>query len=117
MNNKLNNKGFTLVEILSVIVLISLIFGLGVAGVSKLRDNSNKRSLNTKINLIESAAQIWGNNNKTLLKNTTCEIDGETYDCYKVSVETLIEEDILDSEKIGQIAYSNPVYKKNNRVY
>lgn len=124
-----NKKGFTLVEVLAVIVLISLIFGLGAAGLSKLRENSNKRTLNTKINLIESSAQIWGNNNKVLLKNDICNIDGEEYDCYKVPVKTLIEEDILESDKIGDVVFTNPidnssmidncvyVYKKNNRVY
>ena len=127
---KINKKGFTLVEILVVIALIGLILGLGVPGIMKLSENSKKRTYKQKVSLIESAGVAWGNNNKTLLKSTTCDIDGIEYDCYKVSVERLIEDDYLNSEKNGEIAYSDPtdntkslihncvfIYKKNNRVY
>ena len=127
---KSSKKGFTLVEILVVIVLISLILGLGIPGIMKLSENSKKRTYKQKVSLIESAGVAWGNNNKTLLKSTTCDIDGIEYDCYKVSVERLIEDDYLNSEKNGEIAYSDPtdntkslidncvfIYKKNNRVY
>ena len=122
-------KGFTLVEILVVIVLISLILGLGIPGIMKLNENAKKRSYNTKVDMIESAAVVWGNNNKTLLKATNCEIDSQNYDCYKISVAKLIEDEYLNSEEIGKIIYNNPetddtllnncvyVYKKNNRVY
>ena len=125
----INKKGFTLVEILVVIVLISLILGLGIPGIMKLNENANKRSLNSKIELIENAGVLWGNDNKALLKATNCEIDSQNYDCYQISLEKLIEEDYYPSEKNDAPYVSNPVdktaitsncvyvYKKNNRVY
>ena len=69
---KMNKKGFTLIEILVVIALIGLIFGLGVPGIIKLKENMNKRSLNSKIALVESSAVLWGNDNKTLLWRKWC---------------------------------------------
>ncbi|MBQ3021034.1 MAG: prepilin-type N-terminal cleavage/methylation domain-containing protein [Bacilli bacterium] len=130
----MNKKGFTLVEILSVIVLISLLLGLGIPGVMKISENMKKKSLNTKIKLIEEAGVFWGQDNKTLLQSITdCEIDdsGAESNCYKISISSLISEDYLDKENNSN-SYMNPVnnkdlaidenckvhvYKKNNRVY
>ena len=126
-----NNKGFTLVELLSVIVLIGLLLGLGIPGINRIKQNMSKKSLNTKINLIEQAAVLWGQDNKTLLqaKSDCNDKDGNTISCYKKTIESLIEEDYLESESHNEITYTNPVdnselkgkcvyvYKKNNRVY
>lgn len=127
----MNKKGFTLVEILSVIVLISLLLGLGIPGVMKISKNMTKRSFNTKIKLIEEAGVLWGQDNKTLLQSTDCDTRDGKRNCYKISIKQLIEEDYLDKENNSN-SYINPVnnkdlvnddscyvhvYKKNNRVY
>lgn len=127
-----NNKGFTLVELLSVIVLIGLLLGLGIPGINRIKQNMNKKSLNTKINLIEQAAVLWGQDNKTLLQKDDCsDVDNDNNKCYKIKIEELISEDYLESESHNEITYTNPetnkdmiekncyvrVYKKNNRVY
>lgn len=125
----INNKGFTLVEILSVLVLIGLLFGIGVPAVSKISKNMKARSYKQKISLIEKAGELWGQDNKALLQNVTCDIDGIQYNCYKITIEDLIIEDYLDSEDKSTTKFDNPiddsslldyyvyVYKKNNRVY
>lgn len=125
-----NKKGLTLVELLAVIVLISLLLGLGIPGINRIRKNMQEKSLNTKTNLIEQAAVLWGQDNKTLLQaHDNCEDkDGNSVNCYKISIEELIEDDCLDSEDYNEIVYNDPygesmlnkcvyVYKKNNRVY
>lgn len=130
INMKKNNKGFTLVEILAVIVLIALLLGVGIPGVNRISRNMKKKSLNTKIGLIEQAGVLWGQDNKTLLQATNCEDkDGNATKCYKIEIERLIEDDYLDSESNDDITYKNPVddaelknkcvyvYKKSNRVY
>ena len=127
---KNNKKGFTLVELLSVIVLIGLLLGLGIPGINRIKQNMNKKSLNTKINLIEQAAVLWGQDNKTLLQKDDCsDVDNDNKKCYKIKIEELISEDYLESESHNDITYTNPVdnselkdkcvyvYKKNNRVY
>jgi len=125
----MNKKGFTLVEILSTIVLIALLLGLGIPGVMKISDNMKKRAYNTKVDLIEQAGILWGQDNKTRLQSNNCTIESENYKCKKITVEELIELDYLDSENQESISYKNPetdiemlynyiyIYKKNNRVY
>ena len=132
----MNKKGFTLVELLVVIVLISLLLTLAIPGISKLSTNMKKRSLNKKIELIEQGAISWGQNNKILLNSTStranCEVgEDKKYYCYEVPLIDLYDDDyISDDQNNGKIV--NPltnidllsstsckvrVYKKNNRVY
>ena len=135
----MNNKGFTLVEILSVIVLIGLLMGIGIPGISRISQNMKQKSLNTKIKLVEEAGVFWGQDNKSMLQSdNNCTTNDGNVPCKKISIKELIEEDYLDSETYEEIVYSNPlnnknfaefscenpwyeccinVYKKNNRVY
>ena len=65
----INNKGFTLVEILAVIVLIGLLFGVGIPAISKISKNMEVRSYTQKVKLVEKAGELWGQDNKALLQN------------------------------------------------
>lgn len=56
----MNKKGFTLVEILAVLVLIGLLLGIAIPGINKISSNMKNKSYNKKVNLIESAAILWG---------------------------------------------------------
>ena len=125
----MNNKGFTLVEILSVIVLIGLLMGIGIPGISRISQNMKQKSLNTKIKLVEEAGVFWGQDNKSVLQtDSSCTTTDGNTPCKKISIKELIEEDYLDSETYEDIVYNNPVdgntmlnncvyiYKKNNRV-
>ena len=63
----MNNKGFTLVELLAVIVITSvltLITSVSVVGILK---TSKNRLNNVQINSIKAAAQAWGADNIILL--------------------------------------------------
>ena len=125
----MNKKGFTLVELLSVIVLIGLLIGLAVPGINKISTNMKKKSDAKKARLIEQAAILWGQDNKTRLQATrNClEEDNNYYNCYKITVEQLIEYNYLDSDNnSGEFKDTSNnslkdncvyVYKKNNRVY
>lgn len=131
----MNKKGFTLVELLSVIVLIGLLLGIGVPGVMRISKKMKERSFNTKKEQIEQAATLWGQDNRTRLSKSTCKVLESSvekeYPCYKISIKELIKEDYLDSENNNSenIEYKNPidnkdikemcvyVYKKNKRVY
>ena len=141
----LNKKGFTLVEILVVIALIGLLFGIGIPGVMKISEKMKERSYKTKVELIEQAGILWGQDNKTRLQTDKCDLDndddtgtnGKEATCHIISINELISEDYLDadSDKINEVdekiiyEYFDPitnknisntcvwVYKKNNRVY
>ena len=123
----MNKNGFTLVELLSVLVLISLLMGIAVPGINRISKNMKTKSYNEKKELIESAAVLWGQDNKTLLqKYEKCNDD--IGPCYKISIKELIEADYLDYDRNGK-EYIDPetdsdiqdrcvyVYRKNKRVY
>lgn len=124
----MNKKGFTLVELLAVLVLISLLMGLAIPGINRISNNMKKNSYNQKIKLIESAAELWGQDNKTRLQTTKCNIDNNEVPCYKIKIEELLSENYIDSDN-NSGKYANPkndkdmkecivfVYKQNKRVY
>ena len=87
-----NKKGFTLVELLSVIVLIGLLVGIGIPGISRISSNMKKKSLNTKIDLIEQAGIFWGQDNKAMLQSSQCFIDDDETiaSCKKIYIAELI---------------------------
>ena len=87
------------------------------------------KSYNTKVEIIEQAGILWGQDNKALLQSSgKCSIEEKEYSCKKITIENLINEDYLESENQDNLEYKNPkdgsnmlkkcvyVYKKNNRV-
>ncbi|MFI3260140.1 MAG: prepilin-type N-terminal cleavage/methylation domain-containing protein [bacterium] len=68
---KRNNKGFTLIELLAVIVIISIVSTIAGTGVIAIRKAINANLLDSKIDIIESGAILWGQDNLVLLSNTT----------------------------------------------
>ena len=57
-------KGFTLTEILVVIVLIGVIMAIAIPSVVEVRKRINKRLLSEKKQEILVAAQLYGNDRK-----------------------------------------------------
>ena len=124
----MNRRGFTLVELLSVLVLIGLLLGLAIPGINKISSNMKKKSYSKKVSLVLSAAELWGQDNKTLLQDDICSINEKKMSCKMVTISSLIENNYLDSDK-NSGEYINPVdnsdmknckifiYIENNRVY
>ena len=81
----MNKKGFTLVEVISVIALLGLIIGLAVPGVMRSSKKAKERTLNTKIKNIEKAAVLYGQDNRNLIsKLITNSDDSDIYKyCFK----------------------------------
>lgn len=55
-----NKKGFTLVELLAVIVVLSLVMIIAIPAITKNTSSAKKAILKTKVNLIVDEAVIWG---------------------------------------------------------
>ena len=70
----MNKKGFTLVELLAVIIILSLLVLITSTSVTKvLKDSKNKLS-SAQIGLIESAAKAWSADNLENMSDTeTCQ--------------------------------------------
>lgn len=79
----MKKNGFTLVELLAVLVLISLVMAIAVPGIFKMRDRMNEKALNAKVESIENAAVIHVQNNSNKYKSIygSCETDSEHCKC------------------------------------
>ncbi len=118
-------KGFTLVELLAVIVLLAILAIVAVPSAFKIAYNSKKNMYCEKVDMILQNAKSWGDDHSSQLKKTV------TSNCYvTVTVDYLVEEGIIkrENETKGQYIV-NPVtnnsmddikiglYLKNNRAY
>lgn len=66
----MNKKGFTLVELMAVIVLISIIALVGVTSITGVRKQMDKKLFEEKLNSAISSAEKWGEDNKDMLDTT-----------------------------------------------
>lgn len=103
----MTKKGFTLVELLAVVVLITLITIIGSVGITGVKNSINKNMLESKIYLIESEAARYGEDHKNRflkLPDTdefVCEIDGVKHSkCLKnVKVQELIDRGYIQTKE------------------
>ena len=64
---KKNNKGFSLVELLAVIVILGLIAAIGISATSYLVDRAKKDKIDSQKNTIIMSTQTYMQNNKNLV--------------------------------------------------
>lgn len=125
-------NGFTLIELLAVIVILSIIISMSTFGVMRIRNNSLKKLLDTKINELEASAILYGQENQSSLGGA-CIVDGvESKFCKVITVKELIDSDYYKSNEVNSsnkkdlinnvtnksmLCDEIQIYKKNNRVY
>ena len=69
----MNKKGFTLVELLAVVIILALLALLTSTAVTKLVNDAKNDLSNTQIKLIKEATEIWMADNLTQLPdNNQC---------------------------------------------
>ena len=100
-----NNKGFTLVEILAVLVLISLMMVIIVPNVQKVALNSKIKLCKSKINLAEESINLWARDNYKCFEKTdgcnilsNCQTNNDTIKC-ESTFKTLAENNLLNYDK------------------
>lgn len=100
-----NNKGFTLVEILAVLVLISLMMVIIVPNVQKVALNSKIKLCKSKINLAEESINLWARDNFKCFEKTdgcnilsNCQTNNDTIKC-ESTFKTLAENNLLNYDK------------------
>lgn len=119
---KLNKKGFTLVEILVVIVLLGIIAIIVTPAVINGGDSAKKELLKHKIESIESSAVLYGQGNKDKF-NTACNGNNEPCkdisNCYcyddDITVGDLIDKNILNPDQDKEKDIINPLTKESLR--
>lgn len=107
----MNKKGFTLVELLAVIVILAVVMLIGSVSLTGVRDKMNKNMFEAKLDLVIGAAKSWGQDNKNALssrrsvkvlrENASGSITSTTILSYGVSmsINDLINSTYLETEE------------------
>lgn len=123
------NKGFTLVELLAVIVITAIIITVAVPSVLTFSENQKKNLYCSKVDTIEKAAQLYGDDNYESIFNekiaSNCEIDGENiHRCQKIKVSALLAKNYLKKEENATTGEKDEIYDprdntsmKDNEIY
>lgn len=93
---KLNNKGFTLVELLAVLVILIAITSIAIPSISAALERNKARQDADRIKVLENAAQLYVSDNRQRINNSLSE---EKKFC-KIKLETLKQNGYLDEEAI-----------------
>ena len=120
-----NNKGFTLVELLAVIVVLALIIGIAVPNAINLSNKSKKKMYISKVEMIIKAAQLYGEDHP---KGVATSESACSSTSGRVTVETLVKDGKVKADKDDgtvEDPYSGAsmnsktlcIYKQYNRVY
>ena len=120
-----NKKGFTLIEILSVVALLAVITTIASASVINLSKASKENLYCAKLELIESAAKTYSASLIYELNQSTTYYEG--YKSITITINDLIKSGNLSPDKDDSVLspLNNEVmndleiilYLKNNQVY
>lgn len=128
----MKKNGFTLIEILAVIVILSIVASLVTINVMKIRNDSFEDLLETKIQNLESSAIVYGQENPDKLTDECIVDEYKSDSCTIVTVKELIDGKYFNSTETnesGQVDLINnvtnksmkddkiQVYRKNNSIY
>ncbi|MBR5662831.1 MAG: type II secretion system protein [Bacilli bacterium] len=132
----MNKKGFTFVELLAVIALISIVLLIAIPTIRYADKKFHQKDYNTKIELILNAAKEYGDDYKEIIlysSNGSTYTDPDTNNSYPavtVTVRDLLNNgyvtkdndikgnDILDPrDDSSMLDKSITIYIKNNRAY
>lgn len=104
----MKNKGFTLVELIAIILVLSIILTVGFTTLSNSLENSNDRKYQTMIKNLEMAAEEYVN-----LPGVSRKVDEELKEGKRVTIDIT---DLVNAEVIDQIP-TNPKTKKEITGY
>lgn len=131
----MNKKGFTIIELLGVIVIMAALLAIAVPAVLAIAERMKTNMYCTKLEVLENDARIYGEDNKGYLVDVGSDTyeKVKSYDTYSyITVGKLLEKGYIKSDDIeiddGKVVdprdnseslndYVIKVYKKNKRVY
>lgn len=98
----MNKKGFTLVELLAVIIILSLLITIAIPASQAIGKKINEKMLINKLDIASQSAKLWAVDNISCFINNVCSDKIVKFtcpagtinntNCYKIKLETLAEE-------------------------
>lgn len=82
-------RGFTLLELLAVIIILGMIALISFPNIIDVFSNSSEDLMETQIKQIESVSRVWGTQNM-----------GKIEECYILSLEELKKSGLLENKDI-----------------
>lgn len=77
------NKGFTLIEVLAVLVIISAIIGIAIPSITSSMERTKEKQNNTKKEMLVSYAEEYVSDNKNVIYSNL-ELENNTSCCIKI---------------------------------
>lgn len=107
---KLNNKGFTLVELLAVLVILIAIMSIAIPSISSSLERSKSKQNEARKKVLESAAELYVTDHKNSITSSCC-----------ISLDKLKNENYVDEDAINDAdgnRFSGSIsYDKDNNTY
>lgn len=107
---KLNNKGFTLIEILATIAIMAIIATMTTINMAKIFKDKNKITTDNKNSVIENAACVY----VELKENKNLKNECKKVGC-NIKAEILIKIGLLNETDVDKDQNINIYYEKNEK--
>lgn len=96
----MKNKGYTLVELLAVFVILGIIIMISVPVISGTINTSKDKAYNEQVKILENAARTYMSENSTLLPDN----NGSSFN---VTIDNLKESGLISEDDIKNPNYSS----------
>ena len=90
-----SNKGFTLIEMLAVIIIMTIIMGIGIPSVIRIIQNKSSDLYNVQEKLAEKGTDLYTSRYKAKFKSF------EDQQCFILEYQKLLEEDLLTEQDLN----------------
>ena len=95
----MNRKGFTLIEMLVVIVLMGVIMTLAIPSVMRIMETKSSQEMDTHLKLLEQAANMYKSRYRGEFTNNP------DANCFILDYQMLIEEELIEEQDINCTGY------------
>ena len=94
----MNNRGFTLIELIVTIALLALISTISVSVIGNIRGKHNVNSYYELLKNVESAAKLYVTDNRYILKSVGIDIKCPNNNTFTISLQKLVDNGYLTTD-------------------